>query len=213
MQVTLTRHSPMPYFIRVLGTQDPVIHIDELIQSLKADGLEAKIAFNPGEQPHQWTILDILNQDDEPLAQLERNPVIKGEIGQEELDEFLDDIQKYKPTSAVKWLSKYFQKVKVIYALQLLSASFEDGNFEIISCIKSTIWNKTQGILQADNEGFSNEDGYHILWQFSDDVTGEWSCAVKNWLGKWDNFVMDLGDIKQREEFKNGRIPKNANRL
>jgi len=94
----------------------------------------------------------------------------------------------------------------------MLNAAFEDGNFEIVSNIKTKIWNKTNGILQADNEGFSNEDGYHILWQFSDTVTGDWSCAVRNWLGKWDKFVMDLGDKTQRQEFQDGKVPKNAKR-
>ena len=203
----------MGYYIRVLGSQDPDIHIDELIESLAADSLTAKFEFDPAEKPGKWTMLDILSSSGEPLAQLERNPVIDCELGQEELDEFKEDIQDYKPTSAVKWLTNYFDKVKVIYAFQMLNAAFEDGNFEIVSNIKTKIWNKTKGILQADNEGFSNEDGYHILWQFSDTVTGDWSCAVRNWLGKWDKFVMDLGDIVQRQEFQDGKIPKNAKRL
>jgi hypothetical protein len=203
----------MGYYIRVLGTQDTDIHIDELIQSLAANGLTAKFEFDPTEKPNQWTILDILNPDGEPLAQLERNPVIDGEIGQEELDEFREDVQDEKPASAVKWLTNFFDKVKVIYAFQMLNAAFEDGNFEIVTNIKTKIWNKTNGIFQADNEGFSNEEGYHILWQFSDTVTGEWSCAVRNWLGKWDKFVMDLGDTTQRQEFKDGKVPKKARRL
>ena len=203
----------MGYYIRVLGSQDPDIHIDELIQSLAADGLTAKFEFDPTEQPGKWTMLDVLNADGEPLVQLERNPVTEGELGQEELDEFKDDIQNYKPASAVKWLTNYFEKVKVIYAFQMLNASFEDSNFEVVDNIKAKIWNKTKGILQADNEGFSNEDGYHILWQFSDTVTGDWSCAVRNWLGKWEKFVMDLGDTTQRQEFQDGKVPKKAKRI
>lgn len=203
----------MGYYIRVLGTQDPNIHIDELIQSLAADGLTAKFAFDPSEEPGKWTMLDILNADGEPLAQLERNPVIEGEMGQDELNEFKEDIQEYKPTSAVKWLTNYFDKVKVIYAFQMLKAAFENGNSEVVSNIKSKIWNKTKGILQADNEGFSNEDGYHILWQFSDKVTGEWNCAIRNWLGMWEKFIMDLGDVTQRQEFQEGKVPTKAKRL
>jgi hypothetical protein len=203
----------MGYYIRVLGSQDPNIHIDELIQSLKADGLAAKFELSSTEEPGRWTILNILNADGEPLAQLERNLIVEGELGKEELDEFKEDIQNYKPISAVKWLTNYFDKVKVIYAFQMLNAAFDDGNFEIVSSIKTKIWNKTKGILQADNEGFSNEDGYHILWQFSDTVTGDWSCAVRNWLGNWDMFVMDLGDKTQRQEFQDGKIPKKAKRL
>lgn len=110
-------------------------------------------------------------------------------------------------------VDKLFDTVKVIYAFQLLNASFDDNNFEVIGNIKTKIWNKTKGILQADNEGFSNEDGYHILWQFSDNVTGDWSCAVINSTGKWDNFIMDLGNATQRKEFQNGDVPKNARRL
>ena len=203
----------MGYYIRVLGTQDPDIHIDELIQALAADGLTAKFEIDPTEEPGKWTMLDILNPDGEPLIQLERNPVIEGKLGQEELYEFREEIQDYKPTSAVEWLTNYFDKVNVIYAFQMLNAALEDSNFEIVSNIKTYIWNKTNGILQADNEGFSNEDGYHILWQFSDTVTGEWNCAVRNWVGKWDKFVMDLGDKTQRTEFQDGKVPKNSRRI
>jgi hypothetical protein len=203
----------MPYYIRVLGTQDPDIHIDELIDALKKDGLTAKFELDPSEQPGKWTMFDILNQDGEALVQVERNPVIDGELGQDELNEFREIIQDYKPSSAVKWLTNYFDKVKVIYAFQMLNAAFADSNFEIVSNVKAKIWNETKGILQADNEGFSNDDGSHILWQFSDDVTGEWSCAVYSSAGNWDNFIMDLGDTAQRKEFQNGDIPKNARRL
>ena len=153
------------------------------------------------------------NSDGEELMQIERNPVIEGELGQDELQEFREDIQENKPTSAVKWLDKYFDKVKVIYAFQLLDASMEDKNFEIVGSIKTTIWNRLGGLLQADKEGFSNEDGYHILWQFADNVTGDWSMAVKNIFGQWTNFTMDLGDKKQREEFWTGKVPKAATKL
>src|SRR6185437_3306099 len=203
----------MPYYIRVLGSQDPDIHFDELIDALRQDGLTAKFELDPSEQPGKWTMFDLFNNDGEALAQIERNTVNEGELGQEELDQFREIIQDYKPASAVQWLTNYFDTVKVIYAFQLLNAAFDENNFEIISSIKTKIWNKTKGILQADNEGFSNEDGFHILWQFSDNVTGDWSCAVNNSSGKWDNFIMDLGDTTQRKEFRNGAIPKNAKRL
>ncbi len=203
----------MGYYIRVLGTQDPDIHIDEFKQALAAKGLTANFEFDNTEQPDKWTMLDIFNQDGEPLAQLERNPVIDGELGQEELDEFREDIKDYKPVSAVKWLTNYFDKVKVIYAFQMLNAAFNDANFEIIGTVQTKISNRTKGIEQADNEGFTNEEGYQILWQFADSVKGDLSCAVRNWLGRWDKFVMDIGDLQQRQEFQEGKVPKNAKRL
>jgi len=203
----------MGYYIRVLGITDPNIHIDELIKGLSNEGLTAKFDLDPTESPDNWTVIGVANSDGDELMQIERNLVIEGELGQEELEELREDIKDCKPNSAVKWLDKYFDKVKVIYAFQLLNAAMEDQNFEIVGSIKATIWNKLGGLLQADNEGFSNEDGYHILWQFADNVTGRWSMAVKNIFGQWTNFTMDLGDKKQREEFWSGKVPKNATKL
>jgi hypothetical protein len=126
---------------------------------------------------------------------------------------FLENIQDHKPTSAVKWLQEYFDTIKVIYAFQLLNAAMDEDNFPIVNPIKTTIWNKIGGILQADDEGFSNDEGYHILWQFADDVKGEWNMAVRNTFGNWTNFTMDLGDKNQREEFWEGKVPKHATKI
>lgn len=203
----------MGYYIRVFGTKDLDIHIDELLDALKEEGLEAQVHFDKNETPDKWTVLQIVNDKGQELTQIERNPVIDGELGKEELDEFKELILDYKPISAVNWLTNYFGKVKVIYAFQILNAGFEGGNFDIISSLKTKIWNKTEGILQADNEGFTNEDGYHILWQFPYNVTGEWSCATINLSGQWQKFIMDLGDTTQREEFQNGKVPQNAKKI
>jgi len=203
----------MGYYIRVLGTSDPNIHIDDLINKLENEELIAKFSLEEKETIDNWTIINVKNSEGTDLMQIERNPVVDGELGKEELEEFREYIKAYKPTSAVNWLGKYFDKVKVIYAFQLLNASFDDNNFPIVTSIKSAIWNKTGGILQADNEGFSNEEGYHILWQFTDNVTGNWNMAVRNFFGNWINFTMDLGDQKQREEFLKGKVPKEATKL
>jgi hypothetical protein len=203
----------MGYYIRILGTQDPDIHLDELLENLKADGMTAKLAFAEGDTPDRWALLEVANNDGDTLAQIERNPVVDGELGQDELDEYREEMEDCKPTSAAKWLTSYFDQVKVIYAFQMLNAAFDDNNYEIINSIRTRIWNRTGGIFQADGEGFSNEEGYHILWQFSDNVSGEWSCAVLNTSGDWDKFVMDLGDKTQRKEFEEGKVPQKAKRL
>jgi len=203
----------MGYYIRVLGTTDPNIHIDELIKGLAIEGLTAKFAIDQNESSQNWTVISVSNANGDDLIQIERNPVTEGELGKEELEEFRSDIQEYKPASAVKWLNEFFNNVKVIYAFQLLNASMEEENFPIVGSIKATIWNKIGGILQADNEGFSNEDGYHILWQFSENVSGEWNMSVNNTAGNWSNFRMDLGDKNQREEFWAGNVPDNSTKL
>jgi hypothetical protein len=203
----------MGYYIRVLGKLDPNIHIDELIAGLNQNGLSANFSKDEDESADNWSVILVSNIAGDELMQIERNPVIEGELGKDELDEFRERVLDFEPRSAAKWLVDYFDKIKVIYAFQLLNASFMNENFSIIDNIKSTIWNKTGGVLQADNEGFSNESGYHILWQFSDDVSGPWNMAILNDHGEWTNFTMELNDKEQREEFWQSKIPTNAIRM
>lgn len=203
----------MAYYIRILGTSDTSIHINQLIDGLNEGNLVAKFHLLETESAAEWTIIQVANQSGNVLAQIERNLVAVGKLGKEELDNFREEIKDCKPISAVQWLQEFFDRVKVIYAFQLLKDSFDDDNFPIISSIKSTIWNVVGGILQADEEGFSNEDGYHILWQFSDTVTGEWSMAVMSSPNKWVSFVMDLGSPKQKAMFLEGKVPDSTRLL
>jgi hypothetical protein len=99
-------------------------------------------------------------------------------------------------------------KVQVIYAFQLLdldSTSEDGGNAvqEMLACLKE----KSEGFVQADGEGFSNVEGAHILWQFSDSVSGPWTMAVLDGEGDWQTFVMELGNKKHRKAFLEGRVP------
>lgn len=199
----------MGYYIRVLGKTNPIITVDQLTATLRSENLKALIEIDDG-TPEDWTQLLVKDKNDRDILLIEKNEVIDGELGQAEINEFKDEVADYKPSSATKWLVDYFDKVKVIYAFQVLSTVDNDKNWSIVSELKSKIWNETGGIMQADNEGFSNEEGYHILWQFSDNVTGPWHMAVLDSANNWVKFKMNLGDKKQREEFFEGRVPKGS---
>jgi hypothetical protein len=93
--------------------------------------------------------------------------------------------------------------------LQVLSGTDHKNGWEILEAVKNRIWKAAPSILQADHEGFSNEEGYHILWQFSDSVDGDWWMAVFQ-NGQWHSFQMDLGNQEQRESFFQGQIPDGA---
>ena len=72
-------------------------------------------------------------------------------------------------------------------------------------------WKRTppelrDAIIQADLEGFTNEEGYHILWQFSDSVSGPWNMGVLQ-DDTWYHFRMDLGDPAHRAAFLDGEMP------
>jgi hypothetical protein len=190
----------MGYRIRVLGTSDALISLEDI-------KLAALPAVIEGEGGDGWETLVLKHAQGDAIAFIEKNPVVAGELGAEEIKEFEEEVVAYKPDSAAAWLRDYFTKVKVIYAFQLLSGTEIYDGFSRLHAVYGAIWNVGGGILQADGEGFSNEDGCTILWQFSDEVEGKWNCGVLVADGKWKNFVMDLSSESQREAFWRGELP------
>jgi hypothetical protein len=137
---------------------------------------------------------------------IERNPVVEGQLGADELSEFLEEVAHYKPKSASDWLRDYLPSIKVIYAFQLLDGTDVDDGWTSLHNLYTAVWKHTGGILQADGEGFSDEDGFTILWQFSEAVKGSWNVGVLR-RGKWLHFEMDLGNPEHREAFWKGEVP------
>jgi hypothetical protein len=202
----------MAYYIRVLGLQDSDIHLDDLTVELKTAGLNAIFQLGESCEPRKWSMLEVRAHHGAKLAQIERNRVAPGKLAQQELDEFREIIRTHQPLSAVQWLDNYFGGVTVVYAFRVLDAALLEDNFEIVSTLKTAIWARTGGLLQNDLEGFSNDHGDHILWQFPDDVTGDKYCAVLE-NGVWVRFRMDLADPFQRMAFWAGEVPQMAVRL
>ena len=196
----------MAYYIRVLGAQNVDVSVEELSNDLKEKGLTAELRVEETKRG-KWTRMHVLNAKGLPLAQLEKDVVKWLGLGKEEIGELIEEIKDEMPVSAVKWLTTYLKRVKVIYAFRMFGAASEDENFEIISAIRTRIWKSTGGIIQSDHESFSNEEGDVILWQLSDELTGEWRCAVISESGEWQRFRMDMGDMQQRKDFCEGKVP------
>jgi hypothetical protein len=200
----------MGYFIRVLGIYEDVISQAELKKALEDEGLRAAISSDSEDDP--WSVIDVETGSGMRLTQIEKNFVFPGCLAQAELDEFRTLIREHQPLSAVHWLDSYFDRIKVMYAFRVLDGALMDDNFEIVNALKRAIWGRSGGLLQHDLEGFSNDEGYHILWQFPDDITGDKYCAVLD-NGVWAKFRMDLGDPFQRMAFWAGEVPQMAVRL
>lgn len=195
----------MGYYIRVLGRRDVPLSGVTLRACLPVD---SAIELNEeGSGQAGWSQLILRHRDGTEIAVIERNPVIPGELGAEEIGEFVDEVQDAQPASASKWLAEYLPSVAVIYAFQLLGGTDIKGGWNAVHALQSYIWKQVGGILQADSEGFSNEQGQHILWQFNEDVDGEWDMAVLDRDGKWVAFTMDLGNLDHRRAFLDGRVP------
>jgi hypothetical protein len=196
----------MAYYTRVLSKDEQFPSFDELAQLIRAGHPEYKLTIESGDED-DWESLLLSGHDEVEVAVIERNPVEDGSTGQDQIADFLEDIQDCKPDSAAAWLTEYLGEVKTVYAFQhLQGAEMEDGG-NALHALRSALWERGDAIIQADNEGFTNEEGFHILWQFSDLVSGPWNMGVyKDDL--WHHFKMDLGDPDHRAAFLEGEVPE-----
>jgi hypothetical protein len=202
----------MGYYIRVLAERDAVVSAKDLRVCLQRGAIDVVLETTDGDDENWWG-LELRHADGEHIAVIERNPVRPGELGADEIAEFIEEVADLQPESAARWLEKYLPTVKVIYCFQLLSGTDVGRGWEAVHAIQGELWNRLGGIFQADAEGFSNTDGYGIVWQFGDKVTGPWKMAVLEEGEQWTPFEIDLGNRQHREAFMAGRVPETAKRL
>jgi hypothetical protein len=196
----------MGYYTRVLSKRADCPTVEELTIALRAERDDVDLRCHEGTEL-EWESLELAHRDGDAIAEIERNVVESGTLGAAEIAEFLEELGEGKPASAAEWLSTYLKDVKVIYAFRHLSGADHGNGDDALHLVSHAIWERGDAILQADGEGYTNEEGYHILWQFSDDVSGAWWMAVLQ-NGEWMSFEMQLGDGEHRKAFLDGRIPK-----
>jgi hypothetical protein len=195
----------LSYSTRVLSKDEEFPSFDELARLIGADHPECKLAVESGSED-AWEALLLSSIGDVEVALIERNPVDDGSTGQDEIADLIEDIQDCLPETGVAWLSDYLAEVRTVYSFRhLQGAELEEGG-NALHALRSALWERGDAIIQADGEGFTNEDGYHIVWQFSDSVSGPWNMGVLQ-EGTWYHFKMDLGDPDHRAAFLNGDVP------
>lgn len=194
----------MANYTRVFSKDVEFPSYDELAQFLSAGHPEYKLTVEEGTE-EEWESLLLSGNDEVEVALLERIPV----FDEHDVSEFIEETRDCKPESGVAWLHEFLADVKMIYEFQpLLGSETEEGG-NALHALRSHLWERGDAILQADNEGFTNEEGFHIVWQFSDSVSGPWNMGVLQ-EDTWQHFKMDLGDPDHREAFFNGEMPSDA---
>lgn len=196
----------MSYYTRILTPSAARVPVAELQAALKAAKVQARLEIEKG-SAEEWNQLGVTDRDGGSVLTIECNDVAADGEGREEIQEFLEEIPNYRPATAVKWLQDYLPTVRTIYAFQHLDGMNRVNGRKTFDVIQTVLWSKLGGIFQADSEGFSNEQGYHILWQFNEQVKGMWNMALREDGGRWRQFQMDLGNLEHRESFKQGRVP------
>lgn len=196
----------MGYYTRVLSKDDEFPAFEELAELIRTEHPDFKLSIEEGSE-EAWNVLLLSGLDEVEVVLLERNPVSDGSVGQDDIADFIEDLQDCKPTSGVQWLENYLESVATIYAFQHLQGSETVDGGNALHALRSALWERGDAIIQADGEGFTNEEGYHIVWQFADSVSGPWKMGVLQ-DGVWQHFTMDLGDPDHRAAFLRGTVPE-----
>lgn len=197
----------MDYYTRVLSKDADFPSFDELAQFLSSSHPDYKLTVEEGTE-EAWESLLLSDNNEVEVALLHRVPV----FDEHDVSEFIEETQDCKPESGVRWLHEFLGDVKIIYEFQhLLGSETEEGG-NALHALRSHLWERGDSILQADHEGFTNEEGFHIVWQFSDSVSGPWNMGVLQ-DDTWHHFKMDLGDPDHRAAFLNGEMPSDLSAI
>lgn len=192
--------------VRVLAESDQKPSLAELRTVL---GPQVEVAVKQGDE-QQWSQLMLRHKDGPEIALIERDLVAPGELGAQEIEELLAELEDARPLRNAEWLKHYVSHARVVYTMQPLSGTEVKDGMSAVLRAQAYFWKKFGGILQADGEGFSNREGYHVLWQFQGPQQGELEAAVMNDNGQWTGFVMDMGDPEQVAAFQRGEVPAGA---
>jgi hypothetical protein len=189
------------YYTRVLSKDAEFPPFDELAEFIRSNHPDYKLTVEEGSE-EEWESLLLSGNDEVEVAVLDRNPV----YDEHDVSDLIEETRDCKPQTGVVWLHEFLAEVKNIYEFQHLQGSETEDGGNVLHALRSHLWERGESILQADNEGFTNEEGFHIIWQFSDSVSGSWNMGVLQ-DGTWQHFKMDLGDPEHREAFLSGEMP------
>ncbi|HMJ15085.1 MAG TPA: hypothetical protein VK524_26910 [Polyangiaceae bacterium] len=195
------------YFIRVLGRDSQAVPLDIMREALAGNDMPFELGLDTGSE-REWLTLELRSRSRRSVARIRRISVTDPHSSLE-LAGLLDELSDEKPESAVAWLREYLSGVRVVYELEVLRCIDELSGWSPLHVVQGAIWEWAGGILHSDGEGFTNENGYFILWRFHDDAHGPGNMAVLE-DGDWIEFEMDLGNPAQRAAFLEGRVPDGA---
>ena len=143
----------MGYYIRVLGLDTRSFTTEDLDEIkgiiMKNEGIDFDYQINGQNEDGSLKGFIIKNMKGEDIADVSIDRK-QGNLLDEEIEEFKEDIKEYVSQKNYEWLGNYLDKVEIIYAFQVLNKGFEPKNWDIIYALHNTIWNGVGGIWQAD---------------------------------------------------------------
>jgi hypothetical protein len=191
----------MSYYVRLLSPSKQIIYFSEIKAEIE------NVALVSGTD-HEWTEIRIAGPSEIPIAILSRLEVSGGMPGLETLNKLKNDLGGTMPARSREWIRTFMEKVKTVYAFQLLTENLStDAEWRTLGIIQNLHKDNLGGIIQSDREGYFNEQGDYILWQMYSGATGSVPAACLSEEGQWIPFQLKLEDDKAVQRFKNGELP------
>jgi hypothetical protein len=196
----------MTYDIRLFGKASVAVSVLQLQSVFEACRFEVLDGDDA-----RWTQLLVTSRRGEEICLIERAD--KARMAKE-IDWLREELADCRPRSAAHWTRNYLFAARELYGCRYLSFGLSR---DFVSIPSSVIWGLQEigggGIVHAEGQGFSNEEGYQITWGFSDRARGTRQVAVLDGDGRWQSFEIDLSDEREREAFKLGARPAGAELL
>ncbi len=200
--------------MRFFGLKNKPISVDDVAGWLQTALIDGSIESEEEDYPGSWTTLTLFLTDDQPVVEIEKFCLETGNLGdkiQDTVRELLDDKNHVRPVSAVKWLCQFMSRVKVIYEFRPMLAIQTDEGWELFNEVWTNLRESLSGIVHLDDEGFTNEDGAQITWEYPGEETGDLKVAVLNEKGEaWIEYTINLANQEQKELFMAGKAPDNT---
>lgn len=197
----------MSYFLRILSPVAEPISVDPVVQRLMQQQVRGVSLACSGPQSAWSSLLLRHGQDGSVIAEVERLQVRPGSPGEQELSWLIRVAEKAEPLSASAWLSSFLPSVQTIWGVNLYAGLNEPGGYPALGAVKDAIWGAVGGIQYVTDEGFTNEEGYQITWEFGPEASGTWWMALMK-DGAWARFEADLGNPVHKARFLAGQIPR-----
>jgi hypothetical protein len=188
------------YYVRVLTHSAESVPLSALQAEVDSVKLEE------GTEP-DWAKLEVRNYEGNRIAYLVKLPVSRPE-GAAELVGLQGQVARSDPENARRWLQQYLSRVMTIYSFQLFTDHIDPVDWSLLGRLQNLLKDTLTGLVQADNEGFYNENGDYILWQMYSEAGGSVPAATLDAAGEWVPFQLNLSDPGAVARFKNGELPR-----
>lgn len=202
----------MPYHIWYLATSEERVPFHEFAELVEAVGDQFSLTLTEGSDA-EWVEFALAHKkEDWPIGDLKWVPVcsdIPDDPGAQEIAWFLEEIEDCQPGCNVPWLRWFLPRVRTVYIWSLYSGTNKDDGWVPVQALTEAFTDGEETAVYAEFEGWSNTDGDHITWEFTnrDREPGHlwWFGLLLN--SRWHRFQMDLADRERAEYFRRGEIP------